>query len=153
MSKRIYVGNLSFSTTEDGLSSVFSQYGFVISVQIIRDKFTDQSRGFGFVEMESEEDAITAIVELNGQMVDGRRIRVNAAEEKGQGRDHGRREGFQREGRFGEGRGFDSGHQGGTSYGRRNSSERQDSRNHHSSGRSNRSSNFSKGGSPWDYSY
>lgn len=127
MSKRIYVGNLSFSTTEDGLSSVFSQYGFVISVQILRDKFTTQSRGFGFVEMDSEEDADTAIAELNGQMVDGRRIRVNAAEDKGQGR-----------------RNFS---------GNRISSGRQGSRNHHSSGRVNRRDNFSKGGSSWDYSY
>lgn len=82
MSKKIYVGNLSFRTTEDGLNSVFSQFGTVISAQVIRDRFTDQSRGFGFVEMEQDEAADEAIATLNGQMIDGRRVRVNAAEEK-----------------------------------------------------------------------
>lgn len=82
MSKKIYVGNLSFRTTEDGLVSVFSQFGNVLSAQVVRDRFTDQSRGFGFVEMELESAADDAIASLNGQMVDGRRIRVNVAEEK-----------------------------------------------------------------------
>lgn len=82
MSKKIYVGNLSFRTTEDGLCSVFAQFGTVISAQVIRDRFTDQSRGFGFVEMEQDEAADEAIASLNGQMIDGRRVRVNAAEEK-----------------------------------------------------------------------
>lgn len=82
MSKKIYVGNLSFRTAEDGLYSVFSQFGTVVSAQVIRDKFTAQSRGFGFVEMDQVEAADEAIATLNGHMIDGRRVRVNAAEEK-----------------------------------------------------------------------
>ena len=61
MSKKIYVGNLSYNTTEDGLFSVFSQFGKVDSAMVIRDRLTDQSRGFGFVEMELEEAAREAI--------------------------------------------------------------------------------------------
>ena len=93
MSKKIYVGNLSFKTTEEGLHSLFSQFGLVVSAQVVRDRLTDQSRGFGFVEMELEAAADDAIVSLNGQMVDGRRIRVNAAEEKPAGFNQERRPG------------------------------------------------------------
>ncbi len=96
MSKRIYVGNLSFGTTEEGLLSVFSQFGQVVSAMVIRDRLTDQSRGFGFVEMELEDDAVEAIAALDGQMIDGRRVRVNVAEERAQGSRGGRREGFRR---------------------------------------------------------
>ncbi len=95
MSKKIYVGNLSYSTTEDGLFSVFSQFGQVVSATVIRDRLTDQSRGFGFVEMELDDDAMAAIAALNGQMIDGRRVRVNAAEERAQGFRQGSRAGFQ----------------------------------------------------------
>lgn len=100
MSKKIYVGNLSYNTTEDGLFSVFSQFGKVDSAMVIRDRFTDQSRGFGFVEMELEEAAREAIAALNGQMIDGRRVRVNAAEERSQGFRQGAAGGFQHEGGF-----------------------------------------------------
>lgn len=100
MSKKIYVGNLSYNTTEEGLFSVFSQFGQVVSAMVIRDRFTDQSRGFGFVEMELEEAAQEAIAALNGQMIDGRRVRVNAAEERSHGFRQGAAGGFQHEGGF-----------------------------------------------------
>ena len=100
MSKKIYVGNLSYNTTEEGLFSVFSQFGQVVSAMVIRDRFTDQSRGFGFVEMELEDAAQEAIAALNGQMIDGRRVRVNAAEERSQGFRQCAAGGFQHEGGF-----------------------------------------------------
>ncbi|HBG65969.1 MAG TPA: RNA-binding protein [Treponema sp.] len=82
MSKKIYVGNLNYSTIEDTLGGQFAQYGDVLSVTIIKDRDTHQSKGFGFVEMDDENAAERAIAELNGREIDGRRIRVNVAEEK-----------------------------------------------------------------------
>src|SRR5262245_38584204 len=78
MSKRIYVGNLSFQTTEGDLSNLFEQVGQVESVNIITDRDTGRSKGFGFVEM-SVEDAEKAIVEFNGKEVNGRTLTVNEA--------------------------------------------------------------------------
>ncbi len=82
MAKKIYVGNISFSTTEDQLSELFGQYGTVVSSDIITDKFSGRSRGFGFVEMEDEDSADAAITALNGQELDGRALRVNVANSK-----------------------------------------------------------------------
>lgn len=82
MSVRVYIGNLSFKTTEDSLKNAFAQYGNVLSAEVIRDKMTQQSKGFGFVEMENESDAKSAISGLNGKDLEGRRLRVNFAEEK-----------------------------------------------------------------------
>lgn len=82
MSKRIYIGNLSYSTKEESLSNYFSSYGNVLSSVIIKDKFTEQSKGFGFVEMEDDSAAQRAIAELNGREIDGRKVRVSFAEEK-----------------------------------------------------------------------
>ena len=82
MAVRIYIGNMSFITTEDTLKKSFSQFGNVLSAEVIRDKFTEQSKGFGFVEMENESDAKSAISGLNGKDLEGRRLRVNFAEEK-----------------------------------------------------------------------
>jgi RNA recognition motif-containing protein len=82
MSKKIYVGNLNYATTEDTLSSLFSQYGEVTSSVIIKDRYTEQSKGFGFIEMSDDQAADAAIATLNGKEVDGRRIRVNVAEDK-----------------------------------------------------------------------
>jgi RNA recognition motif-containing protein len=82
MSKKIYVGNLNYATTEDTLSSLFSQYGEVVSTTIIKDRYTGQSKGFGFVEMADDAAADAAITTLNGNEVDGRRVRVNVAEDK-----------------------------------------------------------------------
>jgi len=78
----IYVGNIAHSATEDTLRSLFEQIGAVKSVKIITDKFTGMSRGFGFVQMETTEDAQKAIEELNGHELEGRAITVNQARER-----------------------------------------------------------------------
>lgn len=75
----IYVGNLSYSTSEDDLKNVFAQHGEVSSVNIITDKFSGQSKGFGFVEMPGQAEAEAAIKALDGSSVNGRNIRVNQA--------------------------------------------------------------------------
>ncbi len=82
MSKKLYVGNLAFQTSEDGLQSAFEDYGNVVSVAIITDRDTGRSRGFGFVEMDSAEDAAEAIRQLDGRDLDGRNLRVNEAQER-----------------------------------------------------------------------
>jgi len=78
MAKKLFVGNLSFKTTENDLRSAFEQYGAVESVAIIMDRDTGRSKGFGFVEM-SEEDANKAIAGLGGAELDGRALTVNEA--------------------------------------------------------------------------
>ena len=78
MSKRIYVGNLSYQTTENDLTSLFEQVGQVESVNIITDRDTGRSKGFAFVEMGSE-DADKAIAQFNGAEVNGRALTVNEA--------------------------------------------------------------------------
>ncbi len=86
MGTKLYVGNLSYHTTEDDLRSQFEQAGTVSSCDLILDKFTSRSRGFAFMEMGSDEDAQKAIEMLNGQEVDGRALVVNEArprEERG----------------------------------------------------------------------
>lgn len=86
MGTRLYVGNLSFDSTEESLTAAFSQDSRqVSSVTIMTDRETGQSRGFGFVEMGSEGDAQAAIQAMNGQEVDGRTLRVNEAEERKSG--------------------------------------------------------------------
>ena len=86
MGTRLYVGNLSFDSTEDTLTAAFSQDSRqVSSVTIMTDRETGQSRGFGFIEMASEGDAQAAIEAMNGQEVDGRALRVNEAEERKSG--------------------------------------------------------------------
>ena len=82
MAKKIYVGNLSYSTTEETLRNQFSQFGQVESVSIIMDKFTNKSKGFGFVEMTEEKEADEAIATLNQKEIDGRKVRVSVAEER-----------------------------------------------------------------------
>ena len=76
---KLYVGNLSFKTTDDQLAQLFSQYGSVGSASIVTDRETGRSRGFGFVEMGSDQEAKAAISGLDGQMVEGRTIQVNIA--------------------------------------------------------------------------
>ncbi len=78
MSKKIFVGNLSFQTAESDLESLFAQAGKVESVSIITDRMTGRSKGFGFVEM-SNEDADNAITKLNGTQLDGRALTINEA--------------------------------------------------------------------------
>ena len=76
---RIYVGNISFNTTEDGLRELFSQHGQVNSVAIITDRDSGRSRGFGFVEMPNEDEGRAAITALDGQDCDDRKLTVNEA--------------------------------------------------------------------------
>ena len=82
MSTNIYVGNLAFSTDSAALRSLFSEFGEVSSAQVIEDRDTGRSRGFGFVEMASAEDAQKAISETNGKTIDGRQLNVNLARER-----------------------------------------------------------------------
>ncbi len=82
MSKKIYVGNLSYNTGEDQLTELFAQYGTVLSAKIIVDRDTNRSKGFGFIEMEEDDAAEAAISTLNNQEVDGRNLRVNEAIER-----------------------------------------------------------------------
>jgi len=82
MAKKLYVGNLSYSTEEANIRKMFEAHGEVVSVNLITDKYTGQSKGFGFVEMATDEAAKAAMNALNGQQVDGRAIRVNEAFDK-----------------------------------------------------------------------
>ena len=82
MGKKIYVGNMNYATTDDQLADLFAQFGNVVSADVIVDRFSGQSKGFGFVEMESEEDAQSAIESLDGREFDGRQLRVNVAKDR-----------------------------------------------------------------------
>ncbi len=82
MTNKIYVGNLNYDTEEETLRSLFAEHGSVSSVNIITDRYTGMSKGFGFVEMSTTEEAQAAVNSLNGREVDGRTIRVNEAREK-----------------------------------------------------------------------
>ena len=79
MATKLYVGSLSYSTTDESLKNAFSQAGSVSSATVIIDKMTGKSRGFGFVEMSSDDEAQKAIEMLNGKDVDGRKVTVNEA--------------------------------------------------------------------------
>ena len=79
MAKKLYVGGLSYSTTDDGLKEAFAQIGAVSSAKVITDRMTGRSRGFGFVEMDSDDDAAKAVEAWNGKELDGRRLSVNEA--------------------------------------------------------------------------
>lgn len=82
MSTNIYVGNLTFGTSSSDLEALFEEHGEVVKAQVISDRDTGRSRGFGFVEMASADAAATAIQELNGKNVDGRDLTVNQAKER-----------------------------------------------------------------------
>ncbi len=82
MNRKIYVGNLSFSTTEDELRDLFRTYGQVQSAAIVSDRMSGQSRGFGFVEMSTEDEARAAISVLDGRELGGRQLKVNEAKER-----------------------------------------------------------------------
>lgn len=81
----IYVGNLSWSMTNEDLAALFQQYGSVSSAKILNDKFTGRSKGFGFVEMENADEANAAISALNDSEIQGRKIVVNEAQPKPEG--------------------------------------------------------------------
>ena len=79
MAKRLFVGGLSFSTTSSQLEDIFSKIGKVISCEVIKDRDTGQSKGFGFIEMENEKEAGEAIEKLNDTELEGKKIAVNVA--------------------------------------------------------------------------
>ena len=87
----IYVSNLSFAVQDEDLRSYFEEYGEVSSAKIITDKFTQRSRGFGFVEMADDEAGQKAIAELDGAMVDGRAIKVMLAKPREEKSNNNRR--------------------------------------------------------------
>lgn len=108
MAKKLYFGGLSYSTTDDTLQAAVAQFGTVSSAKVIMDRETGRSRGFGFVEMSTDEEAMAVISGLDGKEVDGRMVRVSEArpQENGGGGGGGR-------GGFGGGRGGDRGGFGG----------------------------------------
>ena len=85
MGKKLFVGNLSFETTDEDLKEAFSKAGTCESAAVVKDRLTGRSRGFGFVEMGSDEEAQRAIAELNGREVRGRMINVSEARERSEG--------------------------------------------------------------------
>ena len=93
--KKVYVGNLSYETTEENLETAFAAFGSVQSVSIIQDRQTGKSKGFGFVEMDNDEEAAAAIAGLNGSELSGRTLTVNEARPRtdrpDRGGDRGRR--------------------------------------------------------------
>jgi RNA recognition motif-containing protein len=82
MGKKLYVGNLSYNVTSSDLEQLFNQHGQVTSAQVINDRDTGRSKGFGFVEMSSDDEATAAVAALNGQQHDGRTLTVNEARPK-----------------------------------------------------------------------
>ena len=91
---KIYVGNMSFDTTEASLEGLFSNYGDVSEVAVITDRDTGRPRGFGFVTMPNDEEARNAIEQLNGEAFEGRTLNVNEARPKGSGVGGGGRGGY-----------------------------------------------------------
>ncbi|MCS6777323.1 MAG: RNA-binding protein, partial [Chloroherpetonaceae bacterium] len=101
MAKRIYVGGLPYSAVEEDLENLFASAGTVTSASVVTDRYTGQSKGFGFVEMSSDAEADAAIAALNGTMMGGRTLTVNAArprEERPRDSYSGNRNGGQRSG-------------------------------------------------------
>jgi RNA recognition motif-containing protein len=86
MGRRLFVGNLSFETSDDDLKTTFTGAGTCASASVVRDRATGQSRGFGFVEMSSDEEAQRAITTLGGTVLGGRTISVSEARERSEGR-------------------------------------------------------------------
>ena len=109
MGRRLYVGNLSYNTTELGLREVFGQAGTVADAKIVMDRDTGRPRGFAFVEMSTDQEAQAAIQQFNGRELDGRALNVNEAQERSGGGGGGGRGG----GGGGGGRGGGGGGGGG----------------------------------------
>jgi cold-inducible RNA-binding protein len=112
MGRKLFVGNLNFDTTSDDLKELFAQAGTCDTAQVMTDRATGRSRGFGFVEMSTDSEAQKAIEELNGKSFQGRNLNVNEARERTPGPPRG----FRPAGDFGGGRegGFDGGFGGGS---------------------------------------
>ncbi|KAJ8277312.1 hypothetical protein GJAV_G00073850, partial [Gymnothorax javanicus] len=154
---KLFVGGLSFDTTEDSLEQAFAKYGSISKVDVIRDRETNRSRGFGFVTFENPDDAKDAMSAMNGKSIDGRAIRVDEAGKSG-GRSGGFRggSGGRGGGFFRGGRGRGGGYNSDRSYGSRSYEDRGygggdrsyggGDRNY-SAGYSNRSGGYSAGGS------
>lgn len=87
MAKKLYVGNLNYNTTEEDVRELFAAYGTINSLNLISDRDTGRPKGFGFVEMSTEEEAAAAISALNAREVDGRQIKVNEANDRPPRRD------------------------------------------------------------------
>jgi cold-inducible RNA-binding protein len=85
MGKRLYVGNLSYNTTELDLRDLFAQFGTVADAKLVTDRDTGRPRGFGFVEMSTDAEATAAIADLNGRELQGRALTVNEAQERSGG--------------------------------------------------------------------
>jgi len=83
MSKKLFVGGLSWNTTDDGLRAAFERFGEIAEAKVITDRESGRSRGFGFVTFAADDAASAAISEMNGSQLDGRSIKVNEAEDKG----------------------------------------------------------------------
>lgn len=95
MGKKLYVGNLSYSTTDESLNGAFAQFGTVTSARVIMDRETGRSKGFGFVEMTTDEEAQKAVAAMDGQPLDGRNLKVAEAKPmEGGGGGSGGRGGF-----------------------------------------------------------
>ena len=116
MGKKLYVGNLTYGVTDTALSQLFEPHGSVQSAQVIMDRDTGRSKGFGFVEMGSEAEAQAAIQALNGKEVEGRALTVNEAKPR---EDRGGGRGGYGGGRGGSGGGGYGGGRGGSGGGRR----------------------------------
>jgi len=82
MGSRLYVGGLAWATTDEGLSAAFATFGKVVSAKVVRDRETGRSRGFGFVEFETEAESEKALTEMNEKELDGRRLRVDRATDR-----------------------------------------------------------------------
>lgn len=108
MAKKLYVGNLAFSVTENALETLFSQIGTVEAVNLITDRVSGRSKGFGFVEMSTDDEAQKAISQLNGKEFEGRQLTVNEARPQ---------QPHHRSGGFGQNR--NGGYRGGGRYGGR----------------------------------
>lgn len=111
---KIYVGNLSFNTTNQDLTELFGTVGTVESANVIEDRDTGRSRGFGFVEMATTDDGEKAIAEFNGKEVDGRELKVNEAKPQVRNGGGGGRGGFGGGGNRGGNRGGGGGYGGGS---------------------------------------
>ena len=111
----IYVGNLSWGLKDQDLANLFAPFGEVASAKIVMDKFTQRSKGFGFVEMPNDEQAQAAIAQLNGSEVEGRNLVVNESRPKEEGSGGG---GFKKRSFGGGGGGYRGGNGGGGGYNR-----------------------------------